>query len=267
MPTPDPTCFVNGGPPPTDVAAGATVTGGLQSTAGARFFSLECVDTDETSDAATVDASISINQTTKTFSFTMTPGLGSAAKFVSQVGVNGLGLDINGVYQPSYSTTFKVNVKAANGLRVLCTDELTEQNSAAGWVAVVNAAIRLASGGGVTPSGLGLIRFTFTTAATKASAADIPASYQGLSIVVTITTPYTAGTTLQVGQTGAPGAFIASGVIDPTLAFPAGVTKLSYTFPLDVAASASGIPLLVTLGGSPIAGAGSVAFTYGQVQA
>jgi len=138
---PDPTCTINGSPTPADVSASSTVNGALATPAGARFWSVVCISTDDSTTAAIVNATLTVNQGAKTFQFTA-QGAGSAYIFSSTVGILGLGLDANGTVQPSYSVTFKVNVKTAHGFRVLAEGETFEQDSTHGWVAVLNAAIR-----------------------------------------------------------------------------------------------------------------------------
>src|SRR5271167_2540495 len=127
MTTPSPICSVNGLTPPQNVTAGATVTFGLVSTAGANFWSAFVSDTDELNTTAAVQATVTLNQTTKTGTVTAPAGLGSAVQITSVVGITGLGLDANGAVQKSFTTTFKINVLAANGLAVLTGNETTEQ--------------------------------------------------------------------------------------------------------------------------------------------
>lgn len=155
MTTPNPACLVNGSPTPQDVAATSTVTGGLADATGARFWGLTCISTDETTTAAAINATLVLNQTTKTFSYTAA-GLGTKARFRSQVGIEGLGTDANNQPNPDFTTTFVVNVKASNGLRVMCLDEKFDQDSTFGWIGIVNAAIRLTGGGGVGTGFVGI---------------------------------------------------------------------------------------------------------------
>lgn len=147
---PSPTCTVNGSSPPQDVTGASTPTIALASTAGANYWFLSCIDTDDTNVAATINASLSINLTAKTATFTAPAGAGSAVLFMSTVGVAsgsalGAGLDANFVVQPSYTTTFKVNVPTSGGQHVLCTQETFEQSATFGWIVEVNALIRSSS--------------------------------------------------------------------------------------------------------------------------
>ncbi len=140
MSNPSPICTVGGNPTPADVAANTVVSGGLASGAGANYWALSCTSTDDSSTAAAVNATLSLNQTNKTFSFTSL-GLGTSYIFTSQVGIKGLGLDANGNYNPAFTTTFKVNVKSAGGFRVIAFNETTEQG-AGGWISEYNAMAR-----------------------------------------------------------------------------------------------------------------------------
>jgi hypothetical protein len=139
-----PACTVNSGSTPADVAASSTVNGALANTTGVEYWSLSVISTDDTNTVAAVAATLTVNQTAKTFSFTA-PGLGSAVILQSVVGVKGLGLDANGVFQSSFVTTFKVNVLTSNGFRVFAANEGSEQDPTFGWTKIVNAVIRAAT--------------------------------------------------------------------------------------------------------------------------
>jgi hypothetical protein len=157
MTTPNPACLVNGSPTPADVSASATVTGALANPAGVVYWFLEVQSADETTNVATIQASLAINQTAKTFSLTAPGAAGTKIILQSTVGVSeqsaqGFGRDINGEVQASYTTTFAVNVPTAAGLRVIAASEITEQNTVVGWLAEINACIRAAAGGGL-PAG------------------------------------------------------------------------------------------------------------------
>jgi hypothetical protein len=152
MPTPSPICVVNGVAPPQNVTAGASVSFGLVSTAGANFWSVSVTGTDELNTVAAVQATVVLNQGTKTGTVTAPAGLGSAVQLTSVVGIAGLGLDANGAKVAAFTTTFKINVLCASGLEVFHTNETIEQSAPFGWLAVVNPAIRNASGGGGGPA-------------------------------------------------------------------------------------------------------------------
>ena len=152
-----PICTVNNLAVPQTVATGASVEIELATPAGVGFWGVIAIGCDETTSLSAVNATISINQTTHKATFTAPASLGSAVIFQSTVGVNGqstqgAGRDVNGVVQSSYTTTFKVNVAASNGLHVIAVNETTEENATFGNIAEVNAAIRASttSGGFVT---------------------------------------------------------------------------------------------------------------------
>jgi hypothetical protein len=143
---PSPACTVNSSSPPVDVSASSTPTIALASAVGANYWFLQAVYADDTTSVATINSSLSINQTNKTATFTAPSASPTAVIFMSTVGVApgsaiGAGLDANFTLQPSFTTTFKVNVPAS-GLRVVCTDETFEQNASAGWVQELNAIVR-----------------------------------------------------------------------------------------------------------------------------
>lgn len=130
-----PTCTVNGSSSTggVNVTAGSTVTVQLVDLTADRW-SLTCLGTDELSSSPT----ITINQTTKTATFTA----GSAgAAYVLRSQVNG-GIGTNGQVDASLTTTMTVYVLTAAGNRVIAFNETTEGNAVAGWLAQVNPVIR-----------------------------------------------------------------------------------------------------------------------------
>ena len=154
MTTPNPACSINGTAPPpaVSVTAGSTVNGALISSAGVNYWSVSCTSTDETNTAAAINATLSINLTSKTFTFTA-PAVGSALIFTSIVGINGFGLDANSRINSTFTTTFKVNVLAANGNAVLAFNEKSEQDASFGWTGIVNNVSRTSGGGGGSAGG------------------------------------------------------------------------------------------------------------------
>lgn len=138
-----------------NVTPANTVTIGLVSTAGVRSWGITCVYTDDTSDAATVTAALSVNNTAKTATFTA-PAAGKAYIFQSQVNS---GNDANGAADASLTTTLGVYTLTSGSLRVLATNETQEGNASFGWVKSVNAKIREA-GGSTTPTGSGFAHVT-----------------------------------------------------------------------------------------------------------
>jgi len=71
---------------------------------------------------------------------------------------------------------------------------------------------------------------------------------------LSIVTPYTGGTTIELGQAGSPAAFMLTTDNDPT-------TAGFYQVMQDTPAPSAG-PLLVTIGGAPVAGAGFAIIRY-----
>src|SRR5687767_11240352 len=85
-----------------DVTPSNTITIRLISQVDVDAWSITCATTDDTSDADTVTASLTIDSTLKTATFTA-PAAGKAYRFRSKV--NG-GVDRNGIARASYATTF-----------------------------------------------------------------------------------------------------------------------------------------------------------------
>lgn len=149
MPSPNPACTVADGggaaqttPPYAAVTPGNTVTIALADTTGVTTWSITCVACDETTTAATITASLTVNAVTKTATFTA-PASGKAMIFQSRVNDGVLG----GISQATYTTTFKVATLTSNGLAVSAVNEGTEHNATSGWAGVVNAAVRTSSFG------------------------------------------------------------------------------------------------------------------------
>jgi hypothetical protein len=112
----------------------------------------------------------------------------------------------------------------------------------------------------ISPSVAGamyVIDFAIGTGASQSSVNSIPASAVVYRADVTITTAYSAGTTISVGQTGSTSAFIGTGDNTPTVVD-------EYTALQRTTSNASALPVLVTVGGTPSAGAGTVTVTYAQ---
>jgi hypothetical protein len=150
-----PICTVNGSATTNgvDVTASSTVTIALADTAGVRQWNLTCSSTDELNVAATVTAGLVINLATKTATFTAPATLGSALIFQSVINS---GVDLNGVAQASYTTTFKVSVLTATSLRVVAFNESLENNATSGWTDVINNTIRNYTGSSAS-AGAGLL--------------------------------------------------------------------------------------------------------------
>lgn len=136
-----------------DVAASTTVTIALADTAGVTQWNLTCLTTDGLNTAVAINSALSINLVNKTATFNVPATLGSA--FIFQSKVND-GLDINGVLNAAYTTTFKINVLTSSGLPVTAFDEKMEQHISFGWMEILNNMIRqytalsTSSGAGLT---------------------------------------------------------------------------------------------------------------------
>lgn len=111
-----------------------------------------------------------------------------------------------------------------------------------------------ASGAGASGS-LRTIRFATTNAASQSSASTIPANAIIVDTKFDVTTPYSAGATVSIGQTGSTSLLQAT---TDNLATVAGI----YETPQDVAWGASALAVLVTVAGAPAAGAGFVTVQY-----
>lgn len=133
---------------------GNTQTIQLISQAGVSSWSISCINTDDLSSAATVTASLTIDNLNKTATFTA-PVAGRAYMFQSQINA-GINL-ATGAVDATTSYTFVVYTLTGGGVRVLSANETTEGNATAGWIATVNALIRSPSGnpGGSAAGSLG----------------------------------------------------------------------------------------------------------------
>jgi hypothetical protein len=103
------------------------------------------------------------------------------------------------------------------------------------------------------------IRMPITNAASQSSTTVIPANAVVARAVVTVTTTYSAGATISVGQTGTTALLMATADSSPTIVN-------SYDAPQDTAWGASALAVLVTIGGAPAAGAGFVSIYYAVPQ-
>ncbi len=93
--------------------------------------------------------------------------------------------------------------------------------------------------------------------ATSSSVASIPASAVVVKTTVIVETPYSGGATIDVGYTGSISA-LASSANKDTIPTVAG----SYDSAQPVVWGGSTLPVLVTIGGAPGAGAGHVVVEY-----
>lgn len=134
-----------------DITPTNTIVIRLASTADVDAWLIDCLTTDDLSDKDTVTASLVIDTTLRTATFTA-PAAGRTYRFRSRVNS---GLDRNGVAQPTYTTTFCLYT-VKNGRRKWAVDETTEGNATFGYITQFNALIdSVASGSGnAVPAGV-----------------------------------------------------------------------------------------------------------------
>jgi hypothetical protein len=99
------------------------------------------------------------------------------------------------------------------------------------------------------------IRLPITNAASQSSASQIPANAYVVDARLSITTPYSGGATISLGYSGSTTAFM---LTTDNLATVAGI----YQVEQDTSVGGSPVALLVTVGGSPAAGAGAAIIQY-----
>ena len=153
-----PICKVNGNTTGNgvNVAKNTLTTIALADTAGVKAWSLRCISTDENLVPATISAGLTIDQITKTATFT-SPNTDNGVALIFESEVNG-GLDVNGRKDASLTTRFGVFVLTSpGGLRVGAFDETLEGDASYGWTSKFNAAVRAAGLGGVTPTVTGTL--------------------------------------------------------------------------------------------------------------
>lgn len=103
-----------------------------------------------------------------------------------------------------------------------------------------------------------VIRFAIGTGALQTSTTALPANAFVLEATVEITTPYSGGATISVGQTG--GAVNLFQLTSDNLPTANG----SYTVPQDTQAAGAPATVSVTVGGAPGAGAGVVLVKFSE---
>lgn len=130
-----------------DVTPGHTITIRLADS-NVNSWEIQCITTDDTHVAATIQGGLTIDSLNKTASFTA-PAAGAALRFRSRV--NG-GVGADGTIKPTYSTTFCIYTLVGSN-RVVASDETTESGEF-GWVAVLNKVVR-----GASPSFTGTVTF------------------------------------------------------------------------------------------------------------
>lgn len=138
-----PICTVNGSATSggVNVTSGSTVTIQLADLTGVNSWSISCSATDDSQSSTTINAGLSINNTTKTCTFTApTSTTGVAMQFKSVV--NG-GINSSNAVDPSLTSTFGIYiVTATSGARVMFVGETIEGDAANGWSSKFNYAVR-----------------------------------------------------------------------------------------------------------------------------
>ena len=109
----------------------------------------------------------------------------------------------------------------------------------------------IAASSGVAPGISGEIRFVIGTAAAQLSANRPAAGAFGSVAQIEITTPYSPGTSIEIGQAGTPALLQGIGDNVPTASPPV-------TFSEEQDSPLVNLPILVTIAGGPVAGAGVV---------
>lgn len=209
MSTPSPLCNVNNAAPPQSVTGGASFEIELANPTGALFWGITGIGCDETTNLATVNASGSINQGTKKATFTAPSTLGSCVIFQSTVGIGGnssqgAGRDVDNNLVKAFTTTFKVDVLTSLGLSVIALNETFEENTASGWIAELNAAIRAISGN--IPLTPGFLRLTAGTAVNTPTVTSSAPNQSGLVALADTTSAWSNPFRLPTGS-NAPDAF------------------------------------------------------------
>ena len=149
---------------------------------------------------------------------------------------------------------------AVEGRTIAVTDALTggtvtfDPDSIYIWDADGSAWLKIGDIGSVTGAER-VISFDIDNTASQASTSSIPANAVIMDTKVKITTPYSVGGTIEVGQTGDTDLLQTTADNDPQSA-----NTYQCADPLDWGGSA--LPVLVTVGGTPAAGDGTVYVTY-----
>src|SRR6266851_8153651 len=145
--SPSPICLVKNGAGffvPTingvNVTAGATITIKLQDPSGVNVWALSCIGTDEHQVPVVITGSLTIDQVSKTATFTAPV---AACALIFQSSVNN-GVTPNGVLSSDYTTTFGIWVPTNIGSRLIATGQEFEGNAKYGWITQVNPIIATA---------------------------------------------------------------------------------------------------------------------------
>lgn len=182
-----------------NLTVGNTIVIRLASTVDVSTWLIECATTDDTSSASSVTASLSVDSTLRTATFTA-PAAGKAYRFRSRVNN---GLDVNGVADPALETTFCVYTLTSGSRRVIAADETTEGNATFGWIAWINDLIRNPTAGSGTSPGGSTTQFQYNNGGTFAGASGMRYTASTFSVAVSslVVTKDTVlgGTTVHTG--------------------------------------------------------------------
>jgi hypothetical protein len=144
MSLPSPLVLINGSPQVNgyNAIAGDTVTVSLASNYGVYTWDILCIGTDELNTAASVNATLVINPASMIATFTMPNNDGYGTALIFQSTINN-GMDVNGLVQSIYTTTFGVYVLTTAGNRVGAQNETIEGNAIYGWLTKFNPIARI----------------------------------------------------------------------------------------------------------------------------
>jgi hypothetical protein len=181
-----------------------------------------------------------------------TPGTGAAAAYVAGTVLfdNGTGVGNVAILGPTVGGSIITTVALAGGTFTFNANNEYVWTAGSIWQ-------------DISPSLAGVVScidFAIGTGAAQSSVTSIPANAVVLRADVSITTPYSAGATIEVGQTGTP--ILLQDIIDN---FP--LTVGDYSALQRTGWGAAPLPVLVTVGGAPAAGVGRVTVEYSLPQA
>lgn len=239
-----------------DITVGATIVIRLASTVDVTAWSIECVTTDDTSDASAVTASLVIDSTLRTATFTA-PAAGKAYRFRSRVNS---GIDVNGIARPAYTTTFCVYTLTAAARRVIAADETTEGDATFGWIKWINDLIRNPPGasGTTTPPGGSAGQVQFHDGASFAGASGMRYTPSTFSVTVAsmLAMQATLASAMLVAGTGATGFRLVAPVLQGALV--TGVATLQSAMLGGLGTAATGFHLVAPITHGAILGGTTV---------
>jgi len=203
-----------------------------------------------TAQANAVSALIA-NTSTEHYIVVSAPGTGAAAAYISGTVLwdDGSGSGNVTILGPTTGATITTTTSLTGGTFVF------NSNSQYVWTGAtwLNLAPSVA---GATYT----IDFVIGTGASQSSVSSIPANAIVTNIYTVFGTPYSAGTTIKVGQTGTTNLLMDTTDNTPTVAG-------TYNILQRTSWGASALPVLVTIAGAPSAGAGTITVQYTQALA